>query len=277
MESAPQQCIICETPDRELLLQQGKWTVYRCTECGLGFLDPRPSEDEIEQLYREAYFSDQYHDGIDLKSPQFKNVLSNEDHRIRFIRRIKKFGRLLDVGCGYGYFAAACREKGYDVHGVDVSEWAAKHAVENLGIPVTVGPIDEIQLTEHAFDIVTMWHFFEHSPDPHGVLRNVDTWLKPGGMLVIDVPNYLSTDAQDTWEHWVGWQLPYHFWHFTYKSLSRLLLQHGFRIVEKKDYHSESVKNRLNRFPIIGLFSRLIARFYSGTSVAVIALRDDRT
>jgi len=271
MESAPEKCPLCSSTRREFLIKKDNWTVFRCPECGLGVLDPRPSEDEIDQLYREQYFSDQYHDGIGIESPQFRKVLRNESHRTRFIKSKKRSGRLLDIGCGYGYFAAACREMGYDVQGIDVSEWAAQHAVNRLDIPVSIGKINEIELTPHSFDIITMWHFLEHAPDPHLVLQKVKTWLKKDGILVIDVPNYQGTDAQREWQDWVGWQLPYHFWHFNIGSLCRLLDQHGYHIIKKKDYHSEVIKNRLKRIPFIGLFGRIIAKMYSGTSVAVIA------
>ena len=271
MDSAPKKCVLCSSPNREPLIKKDNWTVYRCPECGLGVLDPRPSEEEIDRLYREQYFSEQYNDGIGIDSPHFRKVLRNEDHRTRFIRSAKQSGRLLDIGCGYGYFAAACREMGYDVQGIDVSDWAAKHAIQRLGIHVNIGKIDAIQLQAHSFDVITMWHFLEHVPDLHLVLRKAKTWLKKDGILVIDVPNYDSTDAQHERDAWVGWQLPYHFWHFNPVSLNRLLDQHGFTIIKKKDYHSEVIKKKIKRIPIAGLFARIIAKLYSGTSVAVIA------
>ena len=271
MKRAPETCILCQTPERELLIRQDNWNVYRCPTCELGFLDPRPSENEIERLYREAYFSEQYDKGIGLASPEYPKRLRGETHRTRFIKSVKPSGRLLDIGCGYGYFLAACREAGYDAEGTDVSEWAAQHAAENLNISVAVGKINDIHYDFKCFDIITMWHFLEHSPDPHLVLRKVRTWLKPDGILVVDVPNYNGTDARYKWEGWVGWQLPYHYWHFTFNSLKLLLYQHGFRILKHKNYHSEVVKENLKRIPIVRLFARLIAKRYSGTSVAVIA------
>jgi 2-polyprenyl-3-methyl-5-hydroxy-6-metoxy-1,4-benzoquinol methylase len=126
-------------------------------------------------------------------------------------------------------------------------------------------------LQPHCFDVITMWHFLEHVPDLHLVLRKAKKWLKNDGILVIDVPNCDSTDAQHDWEDWVGWQLPYHFWHFNLVSLNRLLGQHGYSIIKKKDYHSEVIKAKIKRIPIAGLFARIIAKWYSGTSVAVIA------
>ena len=270
-ERAPETCILCQTPKRELLIKIDNWTVYRCPTCSLGFLDPRLSESEIEDLYRSEYFSEQYDGGIDPDSPQYQKRLSGEQHRTKFIKSIKRSGHLLDIGCGYGYFLDAGRRKGYTVHGLDVSEWAAQYAVEKLYLSVTIGKIGDIDLPPSSFDIITMWHSLEHIPNPHLALQKAKSWLKKDGVLVIDVPNYNGTDARYKWVDWVGWQLPYHYWHFTFKSLKKLLDQNGFTIIKYKDYHSEVVKEKLNRIPTVGLFARLIAKLYSGTSIAVIA------
>ncbi len=271
MESAPETCILCQTSERELLIIKNGWTVHRCPTCGLGFLDPRPSESEIEGLYRSDYFSEQYDGGIDPDSPQYKKRLSGERHRTKFIKSIKGSGHLLDIGCGYGYFLDASRREGYKVHGLDVSEWAAQYAIEKLGLSMTIGKIGDVHFPSQNFDIITMWHSLEHTPNPHMALKRAKSWLKQDGILAIDVPNYNGTDARYKWEDWVGWQLPYHYWHFTFNSLKQLLSHHGFTVIKHKDYHSDVVKENLKRIPIISLFARLIAKLYSGTSVAVIA------
>jgi len=271
MESAPETCILCQTSERDHLIEKEGWTVYRCPTCGLGFLDPRPSESEIEGLYRSDYFSEQYDGGIDPDSPQYKKRMSGEQHRTKFIKSVKRTGHLLDIGCGYGYFLDAARREGYKVHGLDVSEWAARYAVKKLGLSMTIGKIGDVHFPSQNFDIITMWHSLEHTPNPHMALQRAKSWLKQDGILVIDVPNYNGTDARYKWEDWVGWQLPYHYWHFTFSSLKQLLSHHGFIVIKHKDYHSEVVKENLKRIPIISLFARLVAKLHSGTSVAVIA------
>jgi hypothetical protein len=65
--------------------------------------------------------------------------------------------------------------------------------------------------------------------------------------------------------------LPYHFHHFTFETLKALLETCGFRVIKTKNYHSEAVKMNLKRFPVISIFARLIAKMYSGHSVAVVA------
>jgi len=271
MENAPETCILCGSRNRELLIEKDPWKIYRCTSCGLGVLDPRPTDEELTELYTRDYFASQYDEGVDLGSPEFKKWLSLLEHRVRFFSSKKAKGRLLDIGCGNGYFLALCRSKAYKVQGIDISEWAATYAIETLGLPVHVGQIDEVELPGRHFDIITLWHSLEHTRDPRYTIERAKGWLKANGILVIEVPNYEGRDARSYGEDWIGWQFPFHFFHFTPASLKRLLAECGFRVIKTKDFHSETVKQALKRIPVVSIFARRIAKFYSGHSIAVLA------
>jgi predicted SAM-dependent methyltransferase len=118
-----------------------------------------------------------------------------------------------------------------------------------------------------------MWHFLEHTAEPGRCIGKVREWLKEDGILVVDVPNYEGTDAQIMWDTWYGWQVPYHLYHFTPSTLELLLSEHGFEIKKRKSYHSECIKENLKKYPVVSLFARLIAKYYSGTSYAVVATK----
>jgi SAM-dependent methyltransferase len=271
MENAPETCILCGSRTRELLIEKDPWKIYRCTSCGLGVLDPRPTGEEMTELYTRDYFASQYDEGVDPGSPEFKKWLSLLKHRVQFFRSKKTKGNLLDIGCGNAYFLALCRSKGYEVQGIDISEWAATYATETLGLPVRVGQIDEVELPSEHFDIITLWHSLEHTRDPRYTIERAKGWLKTNGILAIEVPNYEGRDARSYGENWIGWQFPFHLFHFTPTSLKRLLFECGFRVVKTKDFHSETVKQALKRIPVVSIFARRIAKFYSGHSIAVLA------
>jgi ubiquinone/menaquinone biosynthesis C-methylase UbiE len=276
MECADSQCILCGNTERKPLIRQGEWSVLRCTGCGLGVLDPRPDKHELGDLYQTNYLGDLYGEGVAVDSQGMKRRLSQETHRIRFFRRAKKNGRLLDIGCGMGYFLAACRDRGYQVEGMDISDDSASYVRDHLKIPLAVGTVDEIDYPPASFDIITMWHFLEHSPDPRLYLEKARKWLKPDGLLVVDVPNYTSTDARCEWHQWRGWHLPFHLYHFTPKSLRGLLAKQGFRTIRRKSYLSGYVKEKLERKFVPTPIARIIARFYSGHSYAVVAKKIER-
>ena len=271
MERAPECCLVCGAKEKEPLITIGEWQVMRCPACGMGSLDPRPSVADLAELYDKQYCKERFCEGGGESSLSLEKRLSLESSRLRFIKKFKATGKVLDVGCGFGYFLAACREKGYLVHGVDFSGYAVEHAQNRLKIPVTVGPLDSAQLEGRQFDVVTMWHSLEHTPDPSSALEKARGWLKTDGVLVVDVPNYLGTDAAKYGREWTGWDPPYHLWHFTPETLVRILAKHGFEVQTMKTYHSEYIKEKLKKHLLLKPVARMIAQLYSGHSVAVVA------
>jgi len=274
MERAPSKCILCNSSNRTILIQQKSWTVYKCSDCGLAFLDPRPDQDELQNLYQDDYFSSHYDEGLKVDSPEMQRRISQEDHRIKFFRNLKRHGRILDIGCGMGYFLYACRIYGYEVEGLDVSGDSASYVRSELKIPVSTGSIEEINFKDNSMDIITMWHSLEHTSDPRKYLKKAWNWLKSDGLLVVDVPNHEGTDAKKIWSRWNGWDLPYHFYHFTPKTLTDMLLRHGFKTCRTKNYHSQYIKKKLKKIPVVNFFARLIAKCYSGQSFAVVAKKE---
>lgn len=271
MEQAPSECIICGSRERSDLISVGQWSIRRCRECGLGMLDPRPTKEELTQLYESSYFDSHYGEGIIKGSKEFRRRIAQEDHRIRFFRHLMKKGLVLDMGCGMGYFLFACKQAGYSVRGFDISSHASEYAIKELEVPIITGDIEEIDLQPDSVDVLTMWHFLEHTSEPEVYLNAASGLLKQEGLLVVDVPNYESTDAQKIWSQWTGWSVPFHIYHYTPSSLERLLRKNGFEIVRSKDYHSEYIKEKLKRVPLIKFFARPIAKLYSGTGFAVVA------
>lgn len=270
MSPAYPPCPICGATERTPLHVANGWTVYKCGSCGLGVLDPRPTPEELAALYKDAYFTGHYDAGLQPGTETMRKRLSQERHRIRFFQPLKKTGRVLDIGCGRGYFLLACREQGYDVQGYDISEEGAAYVRDVLGIPVQTGNLAEV-FGEATFDVVTMWHSLEHTPDPAQYLEAAARWLRPGGVLVIDVPDHTGIDAQMKREAWEHWDLPYHLLHFTPRAIGLLLEKHDFHVVRRKRYHSDAVKDRLRKIPLLGLFARPIAKLFSGSSYAVVA------
>jgi 2-polyprenyl-3-methyl-5-hydroxy-6-metoxy-1,4-benzoquinol methylase len=271
MTSSGKSCIICGHSERRFLYGGNDWHVYKCAACGVGILDPQPGPDQLNNLYNQAYFENHYNEELQPDSNQMLRRLDQESHRLRFFRPYKKTGRILDIGCGRGYFLLACRQHNYEVEGIDVSPAAAAYVRSTLHIPVHIGTINNITLAGAAYDVVTMWHSLEHTPDPNEYIQRAGYWLKEDGILVVDVPNHEGYDARKTWSNWPQWDLPFHFYHFTPRSLSALLEKHGFEIVRRKSYLSEHIKAKLQKMAIPGAVARIIAQLYSGGSYAVVA------
>jgi len=275
MERAPGECILCGGTSRVPLTSDGKWSVHKCTGCGLGVLDPRPDPDELGQLYRKNYFVSHYEHVLPPESDGMRRRLSQERHRVDFFRRYRSTGKVLDIGSGRGYFLEACRLRGYDVVGFDVSDDAAASVRDAFGITVATGEMRDDLFEPGSLDVVTMWHSLEHTRDPRIPLGFAWKWLSAGGILIVEVPNHEGTDAIKEGSAWKDWDLPYHQFHFTPESLRRILSRSGFAVLKEKRYHSEYVKRRIREVPFMGWLARPIARLYSGTGIAVLARKAD--
>ena len=267
----PLACIVCGGTKRSPLYNKNQWKLYKCDHCALGVLDPQPSAEQLQNLYTKEYFESHYQENLLLNSAQLRHRLKQENHRIRLFRKFKKTGSILDIGCGRGYFLLACCRQGYSVQGTDISDAAAAHVRSEFGIPVCVGALKSMELAEASFDVITMWHSLEHTADPNLYIKTAHKWLKNDGVLVVDVPNYEGYDARKFWKKWAHWDLPFHFYHFTPGSIVFLLEKHGFKVIKKKQYLSEYVKMNLEKRAMPGFLARIIARFYSGSSIAIVA------
>ena len=143
-------------------------------------------------------------------------------------------GRLLDVGCAGGKDLELLKEMGWSVTGVELSPTAAAVARARLGCEVFVGDFDQIPLGEECFDVVRFSHTLEHLPSPRKALEKAHRILRPCGFLWIEVPNAASLERWLFGKHWYCWDVPRHLYHFTPKTLARLLTGTGFQPVKSK-------------------------------------------
>lgn len=143
-------------------------------------------------------------------------------------------GRLLDVGCAGGKDLELLKEMGWSVTGVELSPTAAAVARARLGCEVFVGDFEQVALDDEAFDVVRFSHTLEHLPSPRVSLEKAHRILRPCGLLWIEVPNAASLERWLFGKHWYCWDLPRHLYHFTPKTLARLLTDTGFQPVKIK-------------------------------------------
>lgn len=192
-------------------------------------------------------------------------------HKVQLVQRYLKSGRLLDIGCGLGYFLAAARLQGFSVYGLEGSAWARQYVEKEFGITVWPPPLETADVDAHTLDVCTMWHVIEHLPDPLAVLRKIRTLLRESGLLVMETRNYRGFDARKLGAEWGGWSLPYHLWHFDPMSFRLLVVEAGFRVVRLKVHYSNLVKKILNKIPVLGWLRNPIAALFAGSNLTIVA------
>ena len=148
--------------------------------------NPRPTQEWIKRHYDEDY--------PDLQQREERR----EERRVQLERQLTYLlqvlgpqrGRLLDVGCGNGDFMVVARDAGFSCCGTEISEVGADLSREH-GFDVSIGQLEDLytDLSAQPFDVVTMWHSLEHVPVPGDALKAAFGLLKPGGTLMVAVPN----------------------------------------------------------------------------------------
>jgi 2-polyprenyl-3-methyl-5-hydroxy-6-metoxy-1,4-benzoquinol methylase len=184
---------------------------------------------EIGRYYPASYYGDnnrRFNSLLEGLIPFFRN------RRARAIEKFVPKGRILDVGCGRGILPALMRERGWEAHGLEFSEMSARHARDELRLPIFVGDFLRSSYADSSFDAVVLWHVLEHVPDPVATIRRARQILKPGGLLVIAVPNFESLQARSAGRHWFHLDVPRHYHHFGLALLSRLLTSNGFSVLD---------------------------------------------
>lgn len=212
------------------------FTLRRCDGCGLMFTAPALAADAIR-----AYYDDSYYGAMNVRfNSVFESlILWFRTRRARKLLRMCPPGRVLDVGCGRGHILAFLASRGWDVHGVELNESAARHARDSLGLDVSIGGFDAVQFPPEHFDVVILWHVLEHLSDVRTTLDGVLRIVKPGGLVVIAVPNIASWQARLTRYHWFHLDLPRHYVHFSEAWLREKLASLNLRIVEVNHFAFE--------------------------------------
>jgi 2-polyprenyl-3-methyl-5-hydroxy-6-metoxy-1,4-benzoquinol methylase len=139
-------------------------------------------------------------------------------------------GRLLDFGCGSGWYAHRMRELGWQVTGMDFNAQVAAQVRQRFGIPVVAGSLPHPEIRANSFDVITMGAVLEHVHRPHEVVAAAARALRPGGYLMVAVPNLASWGFRHFGADWWGLQIPHHLLHFNPATLRRILEMHGLEV-----------------------------------------------
>lgn len=208
----PVRCCVCdEAGDR--LYDVRPFAVVRCPRCGLVFVSPRLRAQALQEVYDDVgYFEGGVYGEQGSLAMRLQRTWTRG--RLNLLPAAVAGARLLEIGCGYGHFLAAARDRGYDVAGVELSRPAAAYARERLGLDVRRGQLADAGLTG-GFDVIAAWDTLEHVPDPAAFLRVACSLLAPGGVLAFSTPYFSSLPARLLRQRWWTLKPAEHIWHFT--------------------------------------------------------------
>jgi len=230
-------CPICNSKmkfnftTKDYLVSGESFDIVECESCFLRVTKPFPDKENIANYYS----SDEYISHSENRSGIFDYIYGFvRSYQLNKKRKLigKYFdnnsGKILDIGCGTGEFLQIMKKYNWDISGVDTSDKARKIVKSKLNIHVK-DPKDWINSNE-KFDVITCWHSLEHVHEPWLYLEKIKKILNPGGLLIVALPNYQSTDAKIYKEFWAAYDTPRHLYHFTIQSMNKMIHPQGFTI-----------------------------------------------
>ncbi|MEA2237862.1 MAG: hypothetical protein QOC81_2586, partial [Thermoanaerobaculia bacterium] len=225
------------------------FVVLGCDQCGSARTWPALDDQAIGSWYPKSY----YGTSNVRFNPLFERLTRwFRRRRVGVVRRLTRPGPVLDVGCGRGLTLHFLREAGYQPVGVELSPLAASHARDRLGLDIRTGDFLAQAFPSEHFEAVIFWHSLEHMADPARALQRAWEILKPGGLLVVAVPNIASIQAVSAGREWFHLDVPRHYVHFSARGLRDALRQRGFRIMSVAHFSLEQnpygwIQSLLNR------------------------------
>lgn len=246
-------CDLCGSNEHKFLFKakdrlhgfDGTFSYVICKNCGLVFMNPQVSPSDIVKFYPPDYAPHKAKvDTKQLDQSAIKNKLKRRPFVASFCKRLSEQSRVLDVGCGNGYFLYEIRTvTGCQAYGIDISKTAAKTARENYGIDVFTGTILESPSPDNFFDVITAWAFLEHVNNPSEVLLKMSRLLKNDGLCIISIPNYESLNAKLFKDKWYHLDCPRHLYIYTTKTIAGLFEKSNLSV--KKIIYNRSSKGIL--------------------------------
>ncbi len=209
------------------------YKVVACSSCGLNYLSPRLTQEAILKLYKdEAYYNSNISgQGYDEYLEISENWEKTFTLRLKQVAPYKSSGRVLDIGCGPGYFLTAAQKMGFDVHGLDPSDYIVEMAKKTWGERVQLGLIESAGYDPESFELIVAFDTFEHIYDPKKFLQAIHGFLKPGGVLAITTPDPTSILSKISGKNWVSYKLPEHVFYWSPETIRRVL-QENFEVLE---------------------------------------------
>ncbi|MBN2500179.1 MAG: class I SAM-dependent methyltransferase [Anaerolineales bacterium] len=192
------------------------------------YLNPRLRAGVVVEGYSEG------------EDPNFVSQVEGRERTFaKSLKMIEKYkpgkGRILDIGTAAGSFLAVAQRAGWEVAGCEPNRWMCEWGGEHYGLDIVPGTIFDMELEDASFDVVTLWDVLEHTPDPTKVLEECKRVLKPGGLLLTNVPDMDALVTKLMGRNYV-FLLSIHLYYFTPKTLGAMLEKTGFQMFKHRPH-----------------------------------------
>lgn len=216
-----------------------KFFLCQCSNCKLIFTNPRPTIESIGKYYESEEYVSHQNKSNNLTNKIYKFVrqitIRKKVELINLLHPIK--GKLLDFGCGTGYFIAAAKKNKWKVRGIEPNI-TAKNIALSKGLKISESLKDLNK--NKKFDVITLFHVLEHIHDLRKSTKKIVDILNENGTLIIAVPNFNCYDSKSYGSDWAALDVPRHLYHFNKISIQKLAEEFNLRIIETKPMKYDS-------------------------------------
>jgi 2-polyprenyl-3-methyl-5-hydroxy-6-metoxy-1,4-benzoquinol methylase len=277
-------CNLCHSDNAKKLFSKSSvfqnkdcFDIVKCRNCGLVFVNPRPSEETLAKLYLEDYFTKGgfeggYPDYLKLKDVVLREVnLNFRDINFNHVEESLNGRKCLEIGCAAGFFLEFMHGRGWEVWGVDISESMSQIARQRTGLNIITGTIFDAKFPSAEFNLVTMWYLIEHLHDPKGVLLEVNRVLKDSGVLLLTSPRVGGVNAMQLFgKNWRLYRVPEHLYYFSRTTIRRILNETGFEVKKIVTFGSGLTTGKAN-MRIKRIADKIVKKFNVGDTMLVYA------
>lgn len=241
-------------------------TVIRCIDCGLVFCNPIPIPENIQDHYgipaEEYWLRHQLEEDFSRFLPELQLVKSYVS--------FKPSMRSLEIGAGHGVFMKACLEAGFDAYGCEPSEPFYKRLIEKMNFRkdrLHLGKVESCEFPDNFFDFISFKAVLEHLYDPSLAITRCLKWLKPGGIICIEVPSsdwfigkifnlYYRLRSMDYTSHLSPMHSPFHLFEFSLQSFQKHAAIHGYSIYSHQFFVCDTFMPKLLNRPLKAIMRR---------------------
>jgi 2-polyprenyl-3-methyl-5-hydroxy-6-metoxy-1,4-benzoquinol methylase len=213
-------CIVCNHAQLVSLPNYSAAYLCQCRNCSMVFSSVNPTPEQLENHYK-GYGRNDYLSPITIK--RYHEILD-------VFEAARKTNRILDVGCGIGYFLDVAKSRGWEVYGTEYTD-SAVTICEGKGITMHAGALNPQNYALECFDVITSFEVIEHINTPNEEMAHIYSLLRKGGYFYVTTPNFNSLLRYYLGPKYnvIGW--PEHLSYYTPKTLTTLMLRHQLKKV----------------------------------------------
>jgi len=234
-------CDLCSSNNKTLLLQARDYryghpemfNIVTCNNCGLIYINPRPTAESISKLYEADYAPEEIADiSLITKTANWKIIAKGILYRLYgYVGNLPRKGKILELGCGEGAILEILSRRGCETWGVEPNQKAAE-ICKSKGLNVLCATLEKVNFRDGFFDAVVMSQVLEHLPSPKTALKEVKRVTKSKGRVYIYCPNVEGYLSKLFGKYWHGWHVPFHFYGFTKKTILQFANGAGFKVTK---------------------------------------------